>query len=214
MKRLLISMFVAIASVGAYAQPEAGRLTIQPKVGLNVSSFISSYKYNPRVGVAGGFEVEYDFTKHIGLSVGALYSMQGAKSKTTASGCYDEIMPTTTVKMTSKIDYINIPIMANIYVYKGLALKLGVQPGFNVLAKYTESVDVEGGLSETNDDYLSAIGVDVRPFDFDIPIGISYEIKNVVIDARYNLGVLKMIDHKDPRNSVFQFTLGYKFGLK
>ena len=48
-----------------------------------------------------------------------------------------------------------------------------------------------------------------------IPVGLSYEYANVVLDARYNWGVTKVADLGDnsPKNSVFQITLGYKFDL-
>jgi len=35
----------------------------------------------------------------------------------------------------------------------------------------------------------------------------------IVIDARYNWGLTKVADYIDFKNSVFQFTLGYKFTL-
>ena len=50
-------------------------------------------------------------------------------------------------------------------------------------------------------------------FDFSIPVGLSYEFNNVVLDARYNFGVTSVADGGDAKNSVFQFTLGYKFAL-
>ena len=50
-------------------------------------------------------------------------------------------------------------------------------------------------------------------FDFAIPVGLSFENSNVVLDARYNIGVMKMVDGDDTKNSVFQFTFGYKFSL-
>lgn len=46
-----------------------------------------------------------------------------------------------------------------------------------------------------------------------IPVGLSYEISNVVLDARYNWGVTKAFDGLDSKNSVFQVTIGYKFQL-
>ena len=49
--------------------------------------------------------------------------------------------------------------------------------------------------------------------DFSIPVGISYEYNNFVVDGRYNFGVTKIIDGFDSKNSVFQITLGYKFDL-
>ena len=63
---------------------------------------------------------------------------------------------------------------------------------------------------ENND--LGGVGK-VKTFDFSIPVGASYEYQNFVLDARYNIGVTKVIDGLDCRNSVFQLTLGYKFKL-
>ena len=52
-----------------------------------------------------------------------------------------------------------------------------------------------------------------KSIDFGIPVGLSYEYKNIVLDARYNIGVVKFAEHLDYRNRVFQITLGYKFRL-
>ena len=49
--------------------------------------------------------------------------------------------------------------------------------------------------------------------DVSIPVGLSYEYSNFVLDARYNFGVTKVFENSDTKNSVFQFTLGYKFEL-
>lgn len=54
---------------------------------------------------------------------------------------------------------------------------------------------------------------DVKGFDLAIPVGLSYQYQNIVLDARYNWGVTKIMDDVDSKNSVFQITLGYKFAL-
>lgn len=108
------------------------------------------------------------------------------------------------VTLTTKLDYINIPILANVYVTKGLAVKLGVQPAFNV----SDKQKLSGGKAS-----VEAEDVGAESFDFSIPVGLSYEFNNVVIDARYNFGVTNIADGGDSKNSVFQFTLGYKFAL-
>lgn len=56
---------------------------------------------------------------------------------------------------------------------------------------------------------------EAKTVDFSIPVGLSYEFPTVpiVIDARYNWGLTKVVDGGDSKNSVFQFTLGYKFDL-
>lgn len=87
----------------------------------------------------------------------------------------------------------------------GLALKAGIQPGFMVTSKLkAESGDIDASV-----DVKDACNT----VDFTIPIGISYEISNLVLDARYNCGVSKAIEDADSRNSVFMLTVGYKFRL-
>ena len=54
---------------------------------------------------------------------------------------------------------------------------------------------------------------DLKSFDFAIPLGLSYEISNIVIDARYNLGLTSIWDKGDEKHGVIQITLGYKFHL-
>ena len=191
MKKLLVMAAVMLASVAAYAQHAVGSFTLQPKVGMNIANLTDADDADARIGFVGGLETEYQATDIFSLSAGVLYSMQGCK--------YDNDK----VKTTSKLDYINIPIMANVYVAKGLAVKLGVQPAFNV----NSEVKVSGGKYSTSAD------VDAKSFDFSIPVGISYENSNVVLDARYNWGLTKVADGSDSKNSVFQITLGYKFDL-
>ena len=57
----------------------------------------------------------------------------------------------------------------------------------------------------------------VNTFDFAIPVGLSYEFYNFVIDARYTFGVTKVFDQDvidlDSKNLTFQLSLGYKFSL-
>ena len=54
----------------------------------------------------------------------------------------------------------------------------------------------------------------ISKFDLSIPVGISYEYNNIVLDARYNWGLIKVENYGDPYyNRVFQLTLGYKFEL-
>ena len=193
---MILSAIVMVATTSAFAQHAVGSLTVQPKVGLNIANMTDSDGADPRIGLVAGAELEYQVSDWFSLAGGAVYSMQGAKaSESGFSG-------------TLKLDYINIPIVANFYVAKGLALKFGLQPGFNVSSKLSAS---GGGVSASTS--LSNLGIDIKSFDLSIPVGASYEFNNIVIDARYNVGSTKLVDGEDSRNSVFQFTIGYKFGL-
>lgn len=188
MKKILLMAVVMLASVASYAQQAVGTFTLQPKIGMNVASLTKCDGCDPRIGLAAGVEAEYLATDIFSVSAGLIYSMQGNKAKEEG------------VTLTTKLDYINIPILANVYVTKGLAVKLGVQPAFNV----SDKQKLSGGKAED---------VGAESFDFSIPVGLSYEYNNVVFDARYNFGVTNIADGGDSKNSVFQFTLGYKFAL-
>lgn len=105
------------------------------------------------------------------------------------------------------MDYLTVPIVANLYIVKGLALKAGVQPGYNVKAKIKTTGEVEGDFGEA-----------VKKIDFSVPVGLSYEFRTIVLDARYNFGLTKMFDMDkvdlDSKNLAFRLTLGYKFTLR
>lgn len=193
MKKLFLAVVAMMVSAATFAQNEVGQLTIQPKVGVNIANITDADDADPRIGLAAGAEFEYGLTDNIGLSAGVLYSMQGFK--TTEEG----------VDCTLKLDYLNVPILANFYVAKGFAVKLGVQPGFKLSSKAkfkgsggSKEVEVEDG---------------VKSVDLSIPVGLSYQYQNIVFDARYNWGVTNIVEDSDSKHSVFQITVGYKFSL-
>ena len=200
MKKFLFLVVSLLFTANLFAQHEVGAFTLQPKIGMNIANITGEDDTDPRIGLAIGVEGEYQIHQMFSLSAGLLFSMQGAKEEGYLMGYKS--------KLTDKLNYLNIPIMANLYVVKGLALKVGIQPAFNLAAAYELKM---GGESESGD--LDDLGVDIKSFDFAIPVGLSYEYKNFVIDGRYNIGVTKLVDEDSSKNSVFQFTLGYKFQL-
>lgn len=194
MKKMFLAAAMMLVSVATFAQNAVGQITIQPKVGLNIANITDADDADARIGLAAGAEFEYGVTDMIGVSAGLIYSMQGAKETVEGVDC------------TMKLDYLNVPILANVYVAPGLAVKLGVQPGFKLSSKTKiegSGISIEG---ESDDD-------GVKGFDLAIPVGVSYQYQNIVLDARYNWGVTKVYDGGDSKNSVFQITLGYKFSL-
>lgn len=192
MKKLFLAVVAMMVSAATFAQNEVGQLTIQPKVGVNIANITDADDADPRIGLAAGAEFEYGLTDNIGLSAGVLYSMQGAKTTEDNVDC------------TLKLDYLNIPILANFYVAKGFAVKLGVQPGFKLSSK--AKAKGSGASVELDVDGIKSV-------DLSIPVGVSYQYQNIVFDARYNWGVTKIIDDADSKHSVFQITVGYKFSL-
>ena len=183
MKKIVLAAVMLLSSVSMFAQQDVGSLTIQPKVGFNVAN-VTKTDGNTRIGVVAGAEAEYQLGDIYSIAVGLLYSGQGNKQTV-------DLGPLGKTSVTWAPSYVNIPVVANVYVVKNLAVKLGVQPGFCV-AK----------------DKLKA-----NTFDLSIPVGLSYEYKNFVLDGRYNFGVTNVAKGVNTKNSVFQFTLGYKFDI-
>lgn len=196
MRKLFLLAIVAMTTVCAKAQQPANTLTIQPKIGLNASSFLDDDDADFRVGVVGGAELTYQLSRKFALSAGVLYSQQGAK------GDFQRY------EGTAKLDYFNFPVLANIYVARGLAVKFGIQFG----AMVNDKIKVSSG-GQSVEMSLEDAGMDMNSFDFSIPMGVSYEVNRFIFDARVNIGATKIAKGYDSSNLVFQLTAGYKFPL-
>ena len=215
MKKIMMIAALMVATLSASAQNEVGQITLKPMVCLNLASMTKADNSKMRVGVAAGVEGEYGVAENFGITAGLLYSMQGVKE----SGSKSVYLPqynasvSFTGDATTKLDYLNIPILANYYIVKGLAIKAGIQPGFCVSKKLAlKGTGTYNGQS-VNVDSNDKIDNGVKSFQFAIPVGASYEYKSFVLDARYNIGVTKAMEGSDSRHSVFTISLGYKFAL-
>ena len=192
MKKFFIVASLILAFATAKAQSEVGGFSVRPMVGMNIGMMTNADDSDSRIGFVVGTELEYQATDLLGLSAGLLYSQQGCKVDDNG---------------TLKLDYINIPLLANVYVAKGFAVKLGLQPGFliNDKAKVSDSgVSVEAGLGDLS-----------KNFVLSVPVGISYEFSNIQLDARYNWGVTHALsaEGESSNSSAFMITVGYKFNL-
>lgn len=206
MKKLLTLMALIAITLSAQAQHEEGDVTIQPKVGITISNITDGDK--SKINLAYGVEFERFFTDQFSASLGVVFTDQGCKydiySADGAGNVSDD--------MKLDIYYGTLPIMANYYVLPGLALKAGIQPAFRVKAKIEyngEKVDFDNYI----DIMFNGEGNKLNTFDLSIPVGFSYEFKGITFDARYNIGLTKLISNTDESiyNKVFIMTLGYKF---
>ena len=202
MKKIMMTLVMAVAAIAASAQNntlrEPGTISIQPKVGIGIGylsgDWTGSVDRKAKVGFVGGVEGEYYVNNWLGVAAGVNFAQQGWKTtKPSRTGDYD---------LKTKLNYLNIPVTADFYVLPGFALKTGVQFGFLASAK-TNDTDIKD---------------DMKKFNFSIPVGLSYEYKNVVLDLRYNISVTKVNKESDDdnkyRSDLLQITLGYKFDLK
>lgn len=207
MKKLFTMVVLMTISLTALAQHEEGDITIQPKVGMTISNITDGDNW--KINLTYGVEFERFFTDQFSASLGVMFTNQGCKYKVYTD--YGDIgVESYPIKLD--IYYGTLPIMANYYVLPGLALKAGIQPAFRVKARVEQDgtkIDLDRAIDamyDGNDNKL-------RTFDLSIPVGFSYEFKGITFDARYNIGVTKLISNADEGiyNKVFIMTLGYKF---
>ena len=197
MKKLFVMAVVALmTTVSASAQ----QMFIKPMVGGTLATVTGDNTDDAKmkIGLIGGAEFGYQVADPFAVTVGALFSMQGAGQK---DNDYFRDASTT-------LTYLNIPVMANYYIIPGLAVKAGIQPGFMLSAKSKADEHIGNGWVEY--DHSGTDGY--KKFDLSIPLGLSYEISDFVIDARYNLGLTNVLDNDNvkQKNSVIMLTVGYK----
>lgn len=193
MKKTIITIMLAIVSMATFAQKEPGTLTIYPRVGINLSKFADSKIYY----LDGGY-VESKFK--VGLAIGAECEYQLSNQFALSGGVlysqqgeqYD--LPSESKEFEkTRYDNINIPLLAVFNTRIGLSVKCGLQPEF-VIGK---------------PDFKA------RKTNLSLPLGLSYEYKNLCFDLRYNLGLTNVMDLDGitTKNRTIMLTLGYGIEL-
>lgn len=236
MKRKLLFVFFVMASSLAMAQRAAGTFSVIPRVGVSLANLSGDAVYTSvggdnsvalksryKAGFVGGVDFDYQFIPQLSVSLGAFFSQQGCRY---ANDKVEEEIAGKKYKYlgfsnaSTQLNYLNIPLMANFYLSDNFAIKCGVQVGVNLSGKmkYTEtpySVNEDGEVElEKPIDYN--FDANCKKVDISIPVGLSYEYENVIVDARYNIGLSKIYDVaglKGSKGQVIQFTVGYRFEL-
>lgn len=236
MKKLVIIMLALLAiSQNSTAQTFGGETKIFPMVGLTLSKMnndiiltnlgngqAGEIKPKYKFGITAGAEVRHRFNNNdFGFSLGLLYSMYGTKYSDHTYINEHSYGKVTNSKQT--LHYLTIPVMA-IYYFgnSGISVKAGVQAGYLLSAK--GSNDFENGTIE-NGQYIpdaeksgeaSNTSTDIfKRFDIGIPVGVTYEYKNISIDLRYLFGLKNLYKYYDERirNRSFSLTIGYGFTI-
>ncbi|MGL4852959.1 MAG: porin family protein [Phocaeicola sp.] len=182
-----------VALVASFAMASAQDLKFGIKAGVNAASVVGSHIHNAdaKAGFVIGSFVEKKMTDRFGLSAELLYSNQGYKK--------DIIEGKSVVEATATYHYLNFPLLANVYLTRGLSIKAGLQPGFNL------SSSVKTGSVRVDSDNTNV-------FDLSVPVGLAYQFDmGLLFDIRYNIGLTHAVEHAKIRNSVFQFTAGWRF---
>ena len=189
MKIALTALFLAFMAGAARGQ------TYHPllKAGLNISDlgkqdfgFVSRLTYHAGVGL------EMKYTPFFSLQPELVYSLQGAAKDINR-------------EFRLNYHYLNLPVIARMYVYHDASFHLGLQYGFLLKAVDRDNIN--------NDDITDS----VNRHDLAGVIGFGYTLSDrLVFDLRYNIGITNtagfdVIFQQRVTNRVMQLSVGYLF---
>lgn len=180
MKKLFVLSLICGFCFTGHAQG----LEFGVKGGANFATITDGINNSNKTGFLAGIFVGIKPSDELVIQPEVLFSQQGTE--------FD----------ADKFDltYINVPVVAKYYVFRGLNLQLGPQFGFIVSDDIENATDdvIEQLKAESFD--LSAVG----GVGFDFELGIR-------IDARYQFGLTDIVDGREGKNSVFSIAIGYNF---
>lgn len=234
MRCLLLSVIALLSVMSASAQPGPGTFSIIPRLGvalsniahesLSISANTTGTYYSLdskyREGAMGGVDVQYQASNIFAISAGLTYSRMGCKYEDSDITGFEPGTYAAFSNSRLSLDYLSLPVLVHAYIAHGFSVNAGVQVAYRTRSNlHTESTDVTinkdgsytyGDVPQKDDeDYVFA-----KRFDFSIPVGVSYEYANVVLDLRYNIGVSKVFDWAGSgENRSLAFTVGYKLDL-
>ena len=184
MKKVLVLISATFISI-LFLQAQETHFGI--KAGLNMAGLDikNDQDYDSKAGLYAGGLAHIHISKHFALQPELVFSMQGGEDQVGRL----------------RLNYLNVPILAQFMFNQGFRLQTGPQAGFLI-----SSQKKVGGVEVDYDNRYSS-------FDFSWTFGAGYLFpQGIGIDARYNLGINDMDETTvEARNRVFQVGLFYQF---
>jgi hypothetical protein len=181
LSKVILSILFSMGTFNSFAQETTSSINNSKfilKGGLNYSTVTKGdfdEGPDPRTSFYIGFAGEIPIAENVfAIQPELIYSRQGFETNTTFLG--------TNYNTKYKIDYLNMPIMAKIYLGKAFNLEVGPQFGIKINEKI-------GAL---------ALGF---AFNFD---------GGAFINARFTQSLNEVVENSSSKNMVFQLGLGFK----
>ena len=208
MKNLfLVTLVTLFSATTIYAQSDDSTTQFGVKGGVNLSTVRGDDigKKNELTSFHLGLFMEIPISERFSFQPEVLYSGQGY-NMTDNNAFIGEV--------DYKLDYIQVPLMAKVYIIKGFYAEVGPQFGFKV----KEEIDFKSG-SDDNDIIINSEDSQIKGFDTSLALGTGYKFDNgLSLSARYTHGLTSifkddapLIGNADVKNSVWQFGVGFSF---
>ena len=211
MKKIILS----VAAMLTFGFVSAQEVEFGVKGGVNIANFTGDETddLESKIGFHIGGFAEIKISEKFSVQPELLFSTQGTKMKEK----YSEDGFDYDVSAKINTSYINIPIMAKLYVTEGFSLEAGPQIGFLMSAKTKAEATVSaGGITQSGSEEVD-VKDQFNTVDFGLNFGLGYKFtENLSAGARYNLGlsdINKEVEGEaiSVKNSVIQVSIGYSF---
>jgi len=210
MKKTLLIISFTILTITAVKSQE--KIQFGLKGGANFSNIISKYywKSNTKSGFYVGLLTE--------ISLGNKFSIQSEILYATYGG---DVFPTVyggnPTKNEIDLDYIQIPVLAKIYIIKNLSIEIG--PSFNFLVNEKGYRPDLGDLYDSNGNFLRSqkyIDPDGSNFEWSALVGVSYKLSKILSGSlRYTQGLSNAFNVPNSdlkaKNNAFQLGVDFIF---
>ncbi|GAA4290347.1 porin family protein [Aestuariibaculum suncheonense] len=189
MKNLFFTIVCALVfSLNTFAQDS--NFGIKGGYNLAAVQYDNDYETGQRHGFHIGFYGESFLNENIALQIEFLYSQQGYE------------LENSNATFTQKLDYLNLPLMLKLYPADNFFLEVGPQVGLAVSHKEEYKGLFFDGYRETEPDN----------FDWGVNFGGGFKTDSgVSFGIRYHLGMGDIYDDGNPKNRVWQFSVGFDF---
>jgi hypothetical protein len=168
-------------------------LTFGVKGGANFTGFhTGSSTFSSEFGINLGGIAEYSLSDRFSIQAELLFNQKAGTFTIRDNSNF------VLGSVVSKLGYIDIPIIAKIYIGDKFSFQVGPQFGFNI----SEKTEFNG----------SEIESELKTLDTAIVGGFGYQFKQgLFIQARYGYGLSEVFEDDKYKNSVISLSLGYKF---
>ena len=188
--------------------------------------------------VEAGIDVEFMILSRLSVTAGAKYSLQGSKFKDFHIEGEENngmVKLAQFSRFNTDLHYIQVPLMLHAYILKGFSIGAGIQFGSLVSAKESFNYMISDYNKQTNKTdkfyrfdrpsktlvelaegedrflkYSETVTDAYKGTDMTIPLSISYESEDVILDLRYNIGLGDLASVYLAAGPQFGFNVGSK----
>jgi hypothetical protein len=190
MRKQILILFLLMLSTLLFAQKE---FTFGIKGGTNFTGYhTGSRAITNQFGINFGGIAEYSLSNRFKIQAELLFNQKAGTFTIRNNSNF------VLGSVISKLGYIDIPVLAKVYINDKFSFEVGPQIGFNI----SEKTEFNGSEVES----------ELKNLDTAIVGGFGYQFEQgLFIQARYGYGLSEVFKNEKYKNSVISLSLGYKF---